>query len=322
MIKIMLQRKSFERMNYMTSGTVIEKKHRKAASIELYHKQEAIMGYSFIMPAVLLIIVFLLLPFVLAFIFSLTRFNLLKPQDMKFIGVENYITLFTDPLFYKSLFNTLYFTAIVVPYQCGLALMLALLINNKFRFRNFFRIAYFSPVITSMTVIAILWIILYNPNQGLINSFLNIFGIENQPFLRSKSQAMNSIIFMSAWQAAGYQMMIFLAGLQNIPKELYEASSIDGANKLQQFKYVTWPGLYNVVVFVLMITTIQAVKLFVQPYIMTFGGPEDMTRTLALMIYQTGFQFRNVGYAASISVVFFLIVVLFSLMMKKFIKDE
>jgi fructooligosaccharide transport system permease protein len=306
----------------MTTSLLSIKKGKGSSSINNYKRRETIMGYSFILPAVVLIIAFLLVPFVLAFVFSLTKFNILRPDEIKFIGFENYKTLFTDPLFYKSLFNTMYFTAIVVPYQCTLALILALLINNNFPFRNFFRIAYFSPVITSMTVIAILWIILYNPNQGLINSFLHLFGIENQPFLRSKSQAMNSIIFMSAWQAAGYQMMIFLAGLQNIPKEMYEASSIDGANKIQQFRYVTLPGLYNVTIFVLMITTIQAVKLFVQPYIMTFGGPEDTTRTLALMIYQVGFQFRNVGYAASISVVFFLLVVLISLVMKRFLRDE
>jgi ABC-type sugar transport system permease subunit len=200
--------------------------------------------------------------------------------------------------------------------------VLALLINNKLRFRNFFRVAYFSPVITSMTVIAILWIILYNPNQGLINSFLNMFGIENQMFLRNKSQAMNAIIFMSAWQAAGYQMMIFLAGLQNISQEMYEASAIDGANKIQQFRFITLPGLYNVIVFVLMITTVQAVKLFVQPYIMTFGGPEESTKTLALMIYQTGFQFRDVGYAGAVSVIFFILVVMISLAMKKMLKNE
>nr|WP_094552236.1 sugar ABC transporter permease [Petroclostridium xylanilyticum] len=280
------------------------------------------MGYAFIIPAVVLIIVFLLLPAALAFIYSLTDFYLLKPDKMKFIGIENYAKLIKDELFYKSLYNTFYFTLVVVPYQCGLALFLAILINKKLKFTNLFRIAYFSPLITSMTVVAILWIFLYNPNQGLINSALNHLGIPNQPFLRSAKQAMNSIIFMSAWQAAGYQMMIFLAGLQNIPKDLYEAASIDGANAFQQFRYVTLPGLYNVTVFVLMITTIQAMKLFTQPYIMTQGGPENTTRTLAYYIYQHGFQFRSVGYASALSVVFFLVVVCISMFMRRFIKED
>lgn len=297
-------------------------KKNKATSLSLQKRRETIVGYSFVTPAVLLLIFFLLLPFVLALIFGFTKFNLLRPDKIQFIGFDNYVTLFKDKLFYKSLYNTLYFSVIVVPVQSAVALVLALLINNKLKLRNIFRIAYFSPVITSMTVIAILWIYLYNPNEGLVNSVLHLFGIPNQPFLRSVDQAMNSIIFMSVWQAAGYQMMIFLAGLQGIPKDLYEASSIDGANRFQQLRYITIPSLYNVIVFVLTITTIQALKLFTQPYIMTNGGPENSTRTLALLIYQQGFQFRNAGYASATSVIFFIIVVVISFSMKRFLRDR
>ncbi|MCY9668798.1 sugar ABC transporter permease [Paenibacillus alginolyticus] len=294
----------------------------KVTSIGLQKRRESITGYSFIIPAVLLLIVFLLLPFLLAVVFGFTKFNLLRPDQIKFTGLDNYVILFKDKLFYKSLYNTMYFTVVVVPVQSAVALLLALLVNNQLKLRNVFRIAYFSPVITSMTVIAILWISLYNPNEGLINSALHLFGIPKQPFLRSADQAMNSIIFMSVWQAAGYQMMIFLAGLQSIPKDLYEASAMDGANKFQQLKYITIPSLYNVIVFVLTITTIQAVKLFTQPYVMTNGGPENSTRTLALLIYQQGFQFRNAGYASAVSVIFFLIVVVISFSMKKFFRDR
>ncbi|MEY4462317.1 MAG: hypothetical protein RLY98_857 [Bacteroidota bacterium] len=285
-------------------------------------RRETIMGYSFIFPALALLFVFLVLPFLLAVIYGFTRFNLLMPDQIRFTGFENYIRLFQDPAFYKSLTNTLYFALIVVPVQSAVALILALLVNNKLKARNIFRIAYFSPVITSMTVIAILWIYLYNPNEGIVNSFLNLFGIPNQPFLRSTDQAMNSIIFMSIWQAAGYQMMIFLAGLQGISSDLYEASALDGANKFQQLRYITIPSLYNVTVFVITITTIQAVKLFTQPYIMTNGGPEDSTRTLALLIYQQGFQFRNAGYASAISVIFFILVVILSYTLRKFLRDR
>ncbi|UJF33902.1 carbohydrate ABC transporter permease [Paenibacillus hexagrammi] len=296
-------------------------KKSKLSSIGLQKRRESVTGISFVLPAVILLIIFLLLPFMLAVAFGFTKFNLLRPDQIKFIGFDNYVLLFQDKLFYKSLYNTLYFTIIVVPVQSAVALMLALLVNNRLKMRNVFRIAYFSPVITSMTVIAILWISLYNPNEGLINSALHALGIPKQPFLRSADQAMNSIIFMSVWQAAGYQMMIFLAGLQSIPKDLYEASAMDGANRLQQLKYITIPSLYNVIVFVLTITTIQAVKLFTQPYVMTNGGPENSTRTLALLIYQQGFQFRNAGYASAVSVIFFLLVVIISFSMKKFLKD-
>ncbi|WP_248924986.1 carbohydrate ABC transporter permease [Paenibacillus hamazuiensis] len=295
---------------------------KPAASLRSGKRKESLTGYAFVFPAVVLLIVFLLVPFLLAIALGFTKFNLLRPEDISFIGLRNYLDIFQDKLFYKSLFNTMYFTVIVVPVQCGVALILALLVNNALPFRNMFRIAYFSPVVTSMTVIAILWIYLYNPNEGLINSLLDALGIPKQPFLRDKSQAMNSIIFMSVWQAAGYQMMIFLAGLQGISRDMYEASAIDGAGKLQQLRYITLPSLYNVIVFVLMITTIQAVKLFTQPFIMTNGGPENSTRTLALFIYQQGFQFRNAGYASAASVIFFLIVLLISLLMRKFLKDK
>jgi ABC-type sugar transport system permease subunit len=309
----------------MQDETAIERKsslHEQWLSLRRRKRQEIFMGYSFVFPAVLLIAVFLLLPFVLAVMFGFTRFNLLRPDQIRFSGFDNYRLLFRDPLFYKSLYNTFYFTIIVVPVQCGVALMLALLVNHQLNFKNLFRIAYFSPVITSMTVIGILWTFLYNPNDGLINSVLHIFGIPNQPFLRSASQAMNSIIFMSVWQAAGYQMMIFLAGLQGIPNVLYQASAIDGANRFQQFRYITIPSLYNVIVFVLTVTTIGAFKLFTQPYIMTNGGPQNSTRTLALLIYQQGFQFRNAGYASALSVIFFLIIVIVSLLLRKMLRDR
>ena len=308
-------------MQTATVTNALDRK-RESASLGRQKRRESVVGSSFIAPAVILLIVFLVLPFLFAILFGFTKFNLLRPDKIQFIGLENYKILFQDSLFYKSLFNTLYFTAIVVPVQCAVALMLALLVNHQLKARNLYRIVYFSPVVTSMTVIAILWIYLYNPNEGLINSALNFFGIPNQPFLRSADQAMYSIIFMSVWQAAGYQMMIFLAGLQGISKDLYEASSIDGANRWQQLRFITIPSLYNVTVFVLTITTIQAVKLFVQPYIMTNGGPENSTRTLALLIYQQGFQFRNAGYASAVSVIFFLIVVLISFSMKKFLRDK
>lgn len=304
-----------------TAWGVVEHKI-KQASLRRQKRRESVVGYSFIAPSVILLLVFLVLPFMFAVLFGFTKFNLLRPDKIQFIGLDNYKLLFQDSLFYKSLFNTLYFTVIVVPVQSAVAFMLALLVNHQLKLRNVYRIAYFSPVVTSMTVIAILWISLYNPNEGLINSALNFFGIPKQPFLRSADQAMHSIIFMSVWQAAGYQMMIFLAGLQGISKDIYEASSIDGANRFQQLRFITIPSLYNVTVFVLTITTIQAVKLFVQPYIMTNGGPENSTRTLALLIYQQGFQFRNAGYASAISVIFFLIVVVISFSMKKFFRDK
>lgn len=282
------------------------------------------IAYLFVLPAIILLILFLVLPALLSLGYSFTNYNIMRPDSTKFIAFKNFTKVFTDEIFYKSLWNTIYFTVLVVPFQCLLALGLALLVRSKKIGVSIFRAAYFSPMVTSMTVIAILWTFLYNPNpnQGLFNAILAKFGLESIPFLRSPETAMNSIIFMSGWQAAGYQMMIFIAGLQNIPEERYEAASIDGAGVFQKFWYVTIPGLKNVIKYVIMMTTIQAMKLFTQPYIMTQGGPQDSTRTLVYFIYQQGFQYRKFGYACAIAVVFFIIVVTLSFVLKRIIKAD
>ena len=279
--------------------------------------KEAVAGIVFVLPAVIFICVFLVLPALLAFGYSFQKYNMLKPAQKVFIGLTNYIDVLKNPAFYKSLFNTVYFAAIVVPLQTIVALGLALLVNKKLKTSKIARICFFSPVVTSMVVVAILWTFLYNKDSGLINSLLNSIGIQSQPFLLSEKQAMNSIIFMSIWQAAGYQMMIFLAGLQDVPEELYEAASLDGCNWWDKFKNVTLPCIKNVSSFVILITTIQAFKLFTQPYIMTGGGPNESTKTLAYMIYEQGFQYRNVGYSCAIAVIFFLVILIVSGAVKK-----
>ena len=279
--------------------------------------KEAVAGIVFVLPAVIFICVFLVLPALLAFGYSFQQYNMLKPAQKVFIGLTNYIDVLKNPAFYKSLFNTVYFAAIVVPLQTIVALGLALLVNKKLKTSKIARICFFSPVVTSMVVVAILWTFLYNKDSGLINSLLNSIGIQSQPFLLSEKQAMNSIIFMSIWQAAGYQMMIFLAGLQDVPGDLYEAASLDGCNWWEKFKNVTLPCIKNVSSFVILITTIQAFKLFTQPYIMTGGGPNESTKTLAYMIYEQGFQYRNVGYSCAIAVIFFLVILIVSGAVKK-----
>lgn len=285
-------------------------------------KHETRAAFIFVMPAVILLFLFLILPAFSTIRYSFTDYNILRPDSIAFCGLENFKELFQDKIFMKSFLNTVYFTVIVVPFQCLLALGLALLISSRRRGVSIFRAAYFSPMVTSMVVIAILWTVLYNPNpnSGLINAFLVKLGLEPVKFLKDPKTAMNSIIFMSAWQAAGYQMMIFLAGLQAIPNDQYEAASIDGAGTIARFRYITLPGLHNVIKYVVMITMIQAMKLFTQPYVMTQGGPQDSTRTLVYYIYEQGFQSRNFGYACSVATVFFVIVISMSLLLKRIIK--
>lgn len=282
-------------------------------------RDERVAAYIFVAPAVILLIAFLVVPMIYTVYFSGFKYQIMRPDAMKFIGFENYQKLFSDKNFWLALKNTVYFTVIVVPCQCVLALALALLVSKKFRGVAVFRTMYFAPQLTSMVVISVLWSVLYNanPNTGLINSILVSLGMSPIKFLSDASTAMNSIIFMSAWQGAGYQMMIFLAGLQGIPRDQYEAASVDGAAKFKQFLYITIPGLKGTIKYVIMITMIQAMKLFTQPYIMTQGGPKNSTKTLVYYIYTQGFQKGNFGYACSIAAVFFVIVVCMSMAMKK-----
>ena len=282
-------------------------------------RDERVAAYIFVAPAVILLIAFLVVPMIYTVYFSGFKYQIMRPDAMKFIGFENYQTLFSYKNFWLALKNTVYFTVIVVPCQCVLALALALLVSKKFRGVAVFRTMYFAPQLTSMVVISVLWSVLYNanPNTGLINSILVSLGMSPIKFLSDASTAMNSIIFMSAWQGAGYQMMIFLAGLQGIPRDQYEAASVDGATKFKQFLYITIPGLKGTIKYVIMITMIQAMKLFTQPYIMTQGGPKNSTKTLVYYIYTQGFQKGNFGYACSIAAVFFVIVVCMSMAMKK-----
>ncbi len=280
------------------------------------------MGYLFAAPAVVLLCIFLILPALMALGFSFTDFYVLTPDKMEFVGLTNYKTLLTDKLFWKCLKNTAYFTFAIVPIEAIMALSMAILVNRKMFGRTFFRIAYFAPVIASLTVVSILWTFLYNPNNGLFNAILGVLGLPEQRFLRSADQAMNSILVMSIWQGVGYQMIIFIAGLNNISPELYEAASIDGANAMAKFRYITVPGLRSVISFIVVYVTIQAFKVFTQPYLMTNGGPQNSTRTMVYYIYQQGFQYKKAGYASCMAVVFFLIVVVVSMILKRLLIEK
>ncbi len=292
--------------------------------VSVNKKSERKAAYIFIIPAVVLLAAFLLYPALQTVRYAFTDYNIMRPDRIKFCGLNNFIELFQDKDFWIAVKNTLYFTILVVPFQTVLALALALLISSRRKGVSIFRAAYFSPQVTSMVVVAILWTVLYNsnPSSGLLNALFVKLGMEPCGFLNDPKTAMNSIIFMSAWQGAGYQMMIFLAGLQGIPKDQYEAASIDGAGRVKSFFYVTLPGLKNVISYVIMITVIQAMKLFTQPYVMTKGGPQNSTRTLVYYVYEQGFQKRNFGYACAVAAVFFVIVISLSIGMKKIIKAE
>lgn len=296
----------------------------KSTALSGRKRNERVAAYIFVIPAVFLLIAFMIVPIVYTFYYSVFQYQVMRPGDITFVGLQNYVKLIADSDFWQSLKNTFYFSIIVVPVQCALALALAMLVSKKFRGVSIFRTMYFSPQLTSMVVISVLWTVLYNsnPNTGLINSMLVNLGMDPINFLTNEKTAMNAIIFMSAWQGAGYQMMIFLAGLQGIPGDQYEAASVDGANGIQQFLHITLPNLKGTIKYVIQITLIQAMKLFTQPYVMTQGGPKNSTKTMVYYIYTQGFQKGNFGYACSVAAVFFVIVVAISLLMQKITSQD
>lgn len=232
-------------------------------------------------------------------------------------GDTRIILAATDPLFYRSLVNTFAFAAMVIPLQCGVALGLALLVNQKVRGRVFFRTVYFSPVVTSMVIVSIVWSFMLNTDRGMINELLRaITGNPNAgpDWLGDPAYALPALAVMSAWQGAGFQMLIFLAGLQSIGPELYEAATLMGANAWQRFIYVTLPGLRNTLIFVLVSTTIMAFGVFTQVDVMTAGGPLDSTSTVIYHAVRTGFREQDVGYGSTVALVFFIMVLAASLL--------
>lgn len=252
-------------------------------------RREALTGAAMASPAIVLLVIFFLVPMVLAFGLAFTNAQLISPRPARFIGLDNFTSLFGDSLFWASLRNTLYFAVVVVPVQAGSALVLALLVNTKIRGRNFFRTIYFVPVVTSMVVVSLLWRFMYQPD-GLINRVIAAFSLghwHGTDWLNNPSTALPAIIFMSVWQGVGFHMVVWLAGLQTIPAELYEAAAIDGATGWNRFRYVTWPGLQWTRTFILVTITIAAFSLFTQISVMTQGGPLDSTTTVVFMAVRT-----------------------------------
>lgn len=272
------------------------------------------LAAAMVSPAVLLMTLFLIIPVILAFILAFTNSRLISPRPTEFIGLDNFSSILSDPVFWASLRNTLFFAIVVVPVQAGFALILAVLVNAKVRGTNFFRTAYFIPVVTSMVVISLLWKFMYQEN-GLINRLLDVVTFGNYvpiDWLNNPRTALPAIMFMSVWQGVGFHMIIWLAGLQTIPAELYEAADLDGATGWQRFRFVTWPGLVATRTFILITITIASLSLFTQISVMTQGGPLDSTTTVVFQAVRTGFEQLRTGYASAISLVFFVLVLIVS----------
>ncbi|PTT65362.1 carbohydrate ABC transporter permease [Arthrobacter sp. HMWF013] len=286
--------------------------------------REQISGWGMIAPAAALLLLFVFLPAIMGFGLAFTNARLISPRPVEFVGADNFARLFADPTFWRALLNVTYFAVIVVPVQSALALAMALLINKKFRGVNFFRTIYFLPVVTSMVVVSLLWMFMYR-REGLINELLSTFSfglIQGADWLNDPATAMPAIIALSIWQAAGFHMIIWLAGLQSVPGELYEAAQLDGASHWQQFRFVTWPGLKHTRSLVLVTITIQALGLFDQVSVMTQGGPLDSTTTIIYEAVRSGFKQQETSYASAISLVFFVLVLLVSAVQRYLTREK
>lgn len=351
-------------------------------------QHENLVGWLMAAPAIVLLLIFLIIPFIMAFVFSFTNQRLISPNPTEFVGTKNFadllnmrtltldpvlddsgqpvldeegnltyprlrtytrnnpdypeldgmqelaswssgtqrvVLLASDVVFMRALLNTIIFVVCIVPGQGGLALLLALLINQKLRGINVFRTIYFMPVVVSMVVVSLLWRFIYDGNNGLLNTLLSIITLgsfQHVDWLGNTTTAFPSLMVMSAWQGVGFHMVIWLAGLQNIPESLYEAASLDGAGRWQKFRFVTWPGLRNTAIFVLVIITMQAFGLFTQVDVMTRGGPLDSTQSVMFQAVQRGYQGQDISGGSAISVIFFMVVLFVSLIQRYLTREK
>lgn len=282
-------------------------------------------AWLFCAPAMILITIFILIPFVMSLGYSFTNRMLVPRKDtvLKFMGPENYIKLFTSATGLNAFKNTLIYALLVVPGTLLLGTLLAILVNRQLKGVKIFRMIYFSPQVVTMTVVAVVWSFILSPNsEGIMNSFLGIFGIEPQRWLQDTRLAMPCIAMMYIWQSLGMQMLIILGGLQYISEDLYEAAVIDGCNSWNKFWNITVPGLRNTLIYVFISTTINSLKLFTQVYVLTNGGPQESTTTVVYMLYKSGFVNGQLGYSSAISVVFFVLVFIISQIQNKVLGED
>ncbi len=283
-------------------------------------------AWVFLTPAMIGLGVFVVWPLMRAAWWSVSDADLLNPQEAQWIGAGNYSDLLGDPRFRQAFLNTALFAVLIVPLQTAAALGLALWVNRPERAWRWLRVVFFLPVVVSLPVLAVVWSLLYQPEQagetGLINLMIGWLGIEGQAWLRDPALALPALAAMSIWQGVGLQMMVFLAGLQGVSREQLEAAQIDGASAWQRLRHVTLPALRNTTVFVVTVTTILSFRLFVQPYLMTRGGPEDRTLSLVQYIYEATFLNMELGRACAAAVLFLTWVGLLTWMQRVFFKEE
>ncbi len=292
---------------------------------EVYRIKSSATAYLMLLPAVALAFLFILLPILYSLGYAFTDYYLLKPNDIDFIQLQNFVDFFeelsTKGTLYNAIKNTVTFVVGVVPLQIGLALLLALFVNRPGVGSKIFKVCFFAPVVISLSVTAFLWEQILAPDAGgLLNSLLSVFGVPPRDWLRDPNTAMPCIIVLSAWQGCGYQMLIFLSGLSNIRKDLYEAAALDGANWWRKFWLVTWVGLRSTFVYILITVFIGACRILTQPMLMT--GYMDHTVTLSYYMYNKGYTERWVGYSSAVALLMTIFIGGITLIQRRIFREE
>ena len=279
-------------------------------------------GWWFVAPALLVLVVFFFVPVFAAFLLSFSDFDIYAVASFanaRLVGLANYATLLAERTFWRALGNTFYFALVGGPLTIAVSLGAALLVGAPLaRFKGLFRTIYFAPVVTTLVAVAVVWRYLYHPRYGLLNYGLGLLGLDPIDWLGDPRWAMPAIILLAVWKNFGYNMVVFVAGLQSIPADLYEAAELDGASVWQRFRHVTLPMLAPTFLFVTIITTIGYLQLFSEPYVMTRGGPLGATQSVVLLMYEQGFRWWNMGYAAAIAFVLFLVILAVTLVQLRF----
>lgn len=296
--------------------------------------RESVVSFSFLTPFLLIFLVFMVFPVVYSFYLSLHKVIDLSNVfgGMKFVLLDNYLTLFKDTKFWWSLLMTLYYSALIIPGGISFSLLLAILLNNKLPFRNFYRSGFFLPYVLDMLVVGIIWVFIYSPHYGVLTKFLNFVGLTyfaKSGFLGNPVTVMPAVAFALILKGAGFGMILFLAALQNIPMSLYESASIDGASAWKQFQHITLPLLKPIILFMIITGTIGSLNAFTEIYAMTSGGPtvvvggtaQGMTTVSGFYLYQK-FDSLELGYAAAISYIIFFITLGISVINSKLLKPE
>lgn len=279
--------------------------------------RETVVAYVCLAPALILAVVFMIVPMIMVFYISFSNWDFVNPVK-NFVGLKNYVYIFSDGKFLKSIRNTLYFAGVKIPLDLVISLFVAVLLDKKIRMKKFYRVSYFAPVVTPMVAVALIWIWLFDPTFGPFNQILSFVGLKPLKWLYDPNWAMPSVILFSLWKGLGYDIIIFLAGLQSIPTHLIEAAYIDGANSRQAFFKVTLPLLSPIVYFVVLMGIINSFKVFTQISVMTpRGGPLYSTGVMVFYIYQQAFENYRMGRASAASLVLFCMVIALTQIQKR-----